>query len=90
MWLRSQFQGESMSMQPLDLTGGKSVYCLNQQQLDRALALAAEKSAAGERIRDAVARLEAGCSRNERAAIAFVLIRHLQDTAEAREAADER
>ena len=69
-----------MSAQPIDLTGGKSVYCLNQQQLDRALALAAEDSPAGARIRDAVARLEAACSRNERAAIAFVLIRHLQDT----------
>ena len=53
-----------MSLPPLDLTGGKSVYCLNQQQLDRALALAAEESAAGERIRDAVARLESACSRN--------------------------
>ena len=72
-----------MSVPPLDLTGGKSVYCLNQQQLDRALALAAEDSPAGARIRDAVARLETGCSRNERAAIAFVLIRHLQDTADA-------
>ncbi len=83
MRLRRQFQGNAMSAQPIDLTGGKSVYCLNQQQLDRALALAAEESPAGARIRDAVARLEAGCSRNERAAIAFVLIRHLQDTAEA-------
>ena len=72
-----------MSVPPLDLTGGKSVYCLNQQQLDRALALAAEDSPAGARIRDAVARLETGCSRNERAAIAFVLIGHVQDTADA-------
>lgn len=79
-----------MSVPPLDLTGGKSVYCLNQQQLDRALALAAEDSPAGARIRDAVARLETGCSRNERAAIAFVLIRHLQDTAGAANAADGR
>ena len=79
-----------MSVQPIDLTGGKSVYCLNQQQLDQALALAAENSSAGARIRDAVARLETGCSRNERAAIAFVLIRHLQDSAEAAAVADER
>ena len=77
-----------MSVPPLDLTGGKSVYCLNQQQLDRALALAAEDSPAGARIRDAVARLETGCSRNERAAIACVLIRHLQDTADAPPQAD--
>ena len=83
MRLRRQFQGSAMSVQPIDLTGGQSVDCLNQQQLDRALALAAENSPAGARIRDAVARLEAGCNRNERAAIAFVLIRHLRDSAEA-------
>jgi hypothetical protein len=79
-----------MSAQPIDLTGGKSVYCLNRQQLDRAWALFQEDSPAGERIRDAVARLEAGCTRNERAAIAFVLIRHLQATAGAADAADGR
>ena len=70
-----------MSLQPLDLTGGKSVYCLNQQQLDRARALFREDSPAGERIRAAVARLEAECSRNEQAAIAFLLIQHLQASA---------
>lgn len=70
-----------MSVQPLDLTGGKSVYCLNQQQLDRALAIFQEDSPAGERLRAAVVRLEAECSRNERAAIAFLLIQHLQATA---------
>ena len=70
-----------MSVQPSDLTGGKSVYCLNQQQLDRALAMFQENSPAGERLRAAVARLEAECSRNERAAIAFLLIQHLQATA---------
>ena len=70
-----------MSLQPIDLTGGKSVYCLNQQQLERAMALFREDSPAGERIRAAVAKLEAECSRNEQAAIAFVLIEHLNATA---------
>ena len=70
-----------MSVQPIDLTGGKSVYCLNQQQLDRALALFQEDSPAGARLRAVVARLEAECSRNEQAAIAFLLIQHLQATA---------
>ena len=70
-----------MSVQPIDLTGGKSVYCLNQQQLDRAQALFQEDSPAGERIRAVVAQLEADCTRNERAAIAFLLIQHLQATA---------
>ena len=70
-----------MSLHPLDLTGGKSVYCLNQQQLDRALALFQEDSPAGARIRAEVARLESECIRNEQAAIAFVLIQHLHATA---------
>jgi hypothetical protein len=70
-----------MSMQPIDLAGGKSVYCFNQLQLDRATDLFQENSAAGERIRQAVAQLEAECSRNEQAAIAFILIQHLNATA---------
>ena len=70
-----------MSLQPIDLTGGKSVYCLNQQQLDRANALFQEDSPAGQRIRDAVAKLEAEGSRNEQAAVAFILIQHLNATA---------
>lgn len=70
-----------MSMQPIDLTGGKSVYCFNQQQLDRATDLFQEESPSGERIRAAVAKLETDCSRNEQAAIAFILIQHLNTTA---------
>lgn len=69
-----------MVMKPIDLTGGKSVYCFNQHQLDGAFSLFAEKSPAGDRIRAEVARLEAECSRNEQAAIAFVLIDHLNKT----------
>ena len=70
-----------MSMQPIDLTGGKSVYCFNQQQLDRAAALFQEDTPAGERLRATVAELEAGCTRNEQATIAFILIQHLNATA---------
>ena len=69
-----------MSTQPIDLTGGPSVYCFNQRQLDRANALFDEASPSGERIRDAVARLEAECTRNERAAAAFILIRRLNES----------
>jgi hypothetical protein len=69
-----------MSRQPIDFTGGKSVYCFNQQQLDRATALLQENSPAGERIRATVAKLEAECTRNEQAAVAFILIQHLNGT----------
>ena len=70
-----------MSVHPIDLTGGKSVYCFNQQQLDRAAALFQENSPAGERLRATVAQLEAGFTRNEQATIAFILIQHLNATA---------
>jgi hypothetical protein len=70
-----------MSMHPIDLTGGKSVYCFNQQQLDRATTLFQEDSPAGARIRAVVAKLESECTRNEQAAIAFILIQRLNTTA---------
>jgi hypothetical protein len=70
-----------MSVNPIDLTGGKSVYCFNQNQLDRAEALAREDSPAGGRIRAEIARLETECTRNERAAIAFLLIQRLNASA---------
>jgi hypothetical protein len=71
-----------MSLKPIDLTGGKSVFCFNQQQLDKAFELFQSEGASGERIRAEVKRLEAECSRNERAALAFVLIDHLNKTSE--------
>jgi len=71
-----------MSLKPIDLTGGKSVYCFNQHQLDQAHALFEEKSPSGEKIREAVARLERECVRNEQAAVAFMLIEHLNRSSE--------
>ncbi len=67
-----------MSVEPIDITGGKSVYCFNRQQLDGAFALFGEATPSGERVRAAVEQLESTCSRNERAAVAFVLIDHLK------------
>lgn len=70
-----------MSLPPIELSGGKSVYCFNQLQLERATALSQEDSPTGERIRAAIARLEAECTRNEQATIAFILIQHLNTSA---------
>lgn len=71
-----------MSLKPIDLTGGKSVYCFNQHQMDQANTLFAEESPSGEKIRKAVAGLEADYSRNEQATIAFMIIQHLNETSE--------
>lgn len=71
-----------MSLKPIDLTGGKSVYCFNQHQLDQAQRLYQEESSGGEKIREAVQRLETEYSRNEQATIAFTIIEHLNQTSE--------
>ncbi len=70
-----------MAVQPADLTGGESVYCINQAQLARAFELADGDGDDGARIRAALAELEQGLSRNQRAALAFVLIDRLLKTA---------
>lgn len=59
------------------LTGGESVYCINEAQLAKAKSLAEADSVEGERVREALGRIENEYSRNERAAIAFVLIERL-------------
>jgi hypothetical protein len=71
-----------MSLKPIDLTGGKSVYCFNQHQLDQAQRLYTEENASGEKIREAVKHLESDYSRNEQATIAFTIIEHLNQTSE--------
>ena len=71
-----------MSVEPQDITGGKSVYCFNQKQLDGAFALFEELSETGDVFRGEVARLEEVLTRNQRAALAFVLIDRLSKTIE--------
>lgn len=73
-----------MAVQPTDLSGGDSVYCINQAQLARAFELADADDRGGPRIRAALAELEERLSRNERAALAFVLIDRLLKTAQQR------
>jgi hypothetical protein len=71
-----------MSTEPIDLLGGKSTYCINEGQLREAKRLAEEDPEAGPQIRSEIERLEAEMSRNERAALAFVLIDRLLRNAE--------
>lgn len=71
-----------MSLKPIDLTGGKSVYCFNQHQMDQAERLYKEESESGDKIREAVTMLEKDYTRNEQATIAFTLIEHLNKSSE--------
>lgn len=66
-----------MSVKPIDVTGGESVYCFNAYQLKAAFDLAASEGESGDKVREAVDRLENELTRNERAAAAFVVIDRL-------------
>jgi hypothetical protein len=71
-----------MSKEPISLLGGESVYCINRGQLDEAMRLANEDPEASARIRSMLEEIERSMSRNERAALAFVVIdRLLKSTA---------
>lgn len=59
------------------LTGGESVFCINESQLVKAYSLWETEGAEGDRVRAMVSKLESEYSRNERASIAFVLIDRL-------------
>ena len=62
----------------LDLTGGESVYCINEAQLTNARQLAGDQSESATRIHGTIERIEHELSRNERAAVAFLLIERLR------------
>ena len=66
-----------MSAQPISLTGGESVYCINESQLKDAFSLANDDPDSSPKIQAEIKRLEQDMSRNERAALAFVLIDRL-------------
>ncbi len=70
-----------MAVRSVDITGGESVYCINQAQLEAAFRLAREDPQAGPRIDRLLATIENDLSRNEQAALAFVLIDRLLNTA---------
>ena len=66
-----------MSMEPISILGGKSVYCINEGQLRDAQRLANDDPEKSPRIQAEIARLESEMDRNERAALSFMLIDRL-------------
>jgi hypothetical protein len=59
------------------LSGGEQIYCLNEAQMQKALKLAREDPVSAPRIQRMLRELESDLSRNERAALAFLLIDRL-------------
>ena len=68
-----------MAVDPVDLLGGDSVYCINKNQLADAVQLTEHDPVSGLRIRKVLETIETSLSRNERASLAFVLIERLRD-----------
>ncbi|NQU39730.1 MAG: hypothetical protein HQ523_07240 [Lentisphaerae bacterium] len=68
-----------MSVAPLSILGGESVYCINQNQLGDAMRLANEDEESSPRIQAVLADVELALTRNERAALAFVIIERLRE-----------
>lgn len=69
-----------MASKPIPLLGGKSVHCINEAQMAEAWRLAEEDAVSSPKIQARLKELEAGLSRNELAALAFVIIRKLKDS----------
>jgi len=66
-----------MTVKPIELLGGESVYCINQTQLVNAKKLAFDDPNSSPKIQAEIKTLEEKLSRNERASLAFVLIDRL-------------
>ncbi len=69
-----------MIREHISLLGGESVYCINRGQLVEARRLAHEDPVASPRIQRKLDEIERSMSRNERAALAFVVIDRLLKT----------
>ena len=65
----------------IPLLGGKSVHCINEQQMAEACRLAEEEPGSSEKIQSALKEAESTLTRNERAALAFLIISRLKETA---------
>ena len=69
-----------MDPNQIPLLGGKSVHCINEQQMAEALRLADDDKESSARIQTHLLALENELSRNELAALAFVAIQRLKDS----------
>lgn len=61
-------------MKPIEISGGESVYCFNEGQLRNAYDLIRNDPASSRRLSETLERLRNELSRNEQAALAFVMI----------------
>lgn len=66
-----------MATRSIDITGGDSVYCINQAQLEAAFNLSQQDPESSPKISAVLTTIQNDLTRNEQAALAFVLIDNL-------------
>jgi len=69
-----------VAIETIPLLGGKSVHCINEQQMAEAHRLAEDDPISAPVIKAHLQKLESDLSRNERAALAFMLIQNLKNS----------
>lgn len=66
-----------MGLKEIDFSGGESVYCINEVQLKKAFELVKAAPESAQKINGILDQIERGFSRNERAALSFILVDRL-------------
>lgn len=66
---------------PIPLLGGKSVFCINEEQMQEATRLREDDIHSSQKINAHLKQLEQNLNRNEQAALAFTLIERLKNSA---------
>jgi len=69
-----------VALEEVTLLGGKSVHCINEQQMAEAVRLAEQDPISSPKIQTWIKSLEDDLNRNELAALAFVIIQRLKDS----------
>ena len=69
-----QNQQKSLTDRRLDLSGGESVYCINESQMKLARRLVEEEADAHPQLKRAYDSALSSLSRNEQASLAFLII----------------
>ena len=69
-----------MIANPIPLLGGKSVFCINEEQMQEASRLRTDDTESSKKIDFQLKQIEQVLSRNEQAALAFTLIERLKNS----------
>ncbi len=67
-------------MKQIDIIGSESIYCIDEIQLQKAIKMAEGNSPSATKIQSAKKILETDLSRNELAALAFIIIDDLKNS----------